>query len=118
SAGCGATSSRALRGCLHVMLSAGGLVAVETVRPKDMLVSGPAGGVVGAALAGRRSESLKVIAFDMGGTSTDVARIDGDYEYTFEHQVGDAHLVAPALAIESVAAGGGSIWRYDGPPQR
>ena len=50
-----------------------------------------------------------MIAFDMGGTSTDVARWDGDFEYLFEHEVGDAHLVAPALAIESVAAGGGSI---------
>ena len=50
----------------------------------------------------------------MGGTSTDVARFDGDYDYVFEHRVGDAHLVAPALAIESVAAGGGSICGYDG----
>jgi 5-oxoprolinase (ATP-hydrolysing) len=55
-----------------------------------------------------------VIAFDMGGTSTDVARWEGDFEYLFEHQVGDAHLVAPALAIESVAAGGGSICGFDG----
>jgi len=55
-----------------------------------------------------------VIAFDMGGTSTDVARFDGDFEYLFEHRVGDAHLVAPALAIESVAAGGGSICAYHG----
>jgi 5-oxoprolinase (ATP-hydrolysing) len=55
-----------------------------------------------------------VIAFDMGGTSTDVARWDGDFEYLFEHRVGDAHLVAPALAIESVAAGGGSICAFDG----
>ncbi len=101
-------------GRLHVMTSAGGLVSVETVRPKDMLLSGPAGGVVGAARAGRRSGFPKVIAFDMGGTSTDVARIDGDYEYTFEHQVADAHLVAPALAIESVAAGGGSLCWFDG----
>src|SRR4029077_18573909 len=51
---------------------------------------------------------------DMGGTSTDVARWDGDFEYLFEHRVGDAHLVAPALAIESVAAGGGSICSFDG----
>src|SRR4029077_2805909 len=110
-------------GRLHVMTSSGGLVAVERVLPKDMLLSGPAGGVVGAALAGRRSGFAKVIAFDMGGTSTDVARFDGDYEYTFEHQVGDAHLVAPALAIESVAAGGGSICAFEtrrmrgGPPR-
>ena len=69
---------------------------------------------MGAALSGRRSGFTKVIAFDMGGTSTDVARWDGDFEYLFEHRVGDAHLVAPALAIESVAAGGGSICAFDG----
>jgi 5-oxoprolinase (ATP-hydrolysing) len=101
-------------GRVLVMTSAGGLVAVEAVRPKDMLLSGPAGGVVGAALAGRRSGFPKVIAFDMGGTSTDVARFDGDYEYSYEQKVGDAHLVAPALAIESVAAGGGSLCWFDG----
>jgi 5-oxoprolinase (ATP-hydrolysing) len=99
---------------LHVMTSAGGLVNVHAFHAKDSLLSGPAGGVVGAALAGRRSGYEKVIAFDMGGTSTDVARYDRDYEYVFESRVGDAHLVAPALAIESVAAGGGSICAFDG----
>ena len=101
-------------GSLHVMTSAGGLVRAGSFRAKDGLLSGPAGGVVGAALAGRRSGFGRVIAFDMGGTSTDVARWDGDFEYLFEHRVGDAHLVAPALAIESVAAGGGSICSFDG----
>ncbi|HEX9654170.1 MAG TPA: hydantoinase/oxoprolinase family protein [bacterium] len=101
-------------GRLHVMTSAGGLTPSEKYSAKDSLLSGPAGGVVGAALAGRRSGLEKIIAFDMGGTSTDVARCDGDYEYTFEHEVGDAHLVTPALAIESVAAGGGSICWCDG----
>jgi 5-oxoprolinase (ATP-hydrolysing) len=100
-------------GRLHVMTSAGGLSPAEKFSAKDSLLSGPAGGVVGAALAGRRSGFEKIIAFDMGGTSTDVARYDGDYEYSFEQQVGDAHLVAPALAIESVAAGGGSICWFD-----
>ncbi|HKI02683.1 MAG TPA: hydantoinase/oxoprolinase family protein [Thermoanaerobaculia bacterium] len=99
---------------LHVMTSAGGLVRAASFRAKDGLLSGPAGGVVGAARAGRRSGFGRVIAFDMGGTSTDVARWDGDFEYLFEHRVGDAHLVAPALAIESVAAGGGSICGFDG----
>jgi 5-oxoprolinase (ATP-hydrolysing) len=99
---------------LHVMTSAGGLVRAGSFRAKDSLLSGPAGGVVGAARAGRRSGFPRVLAFDMGGTSTDVARIDGDFEYVFEHRVGDAHLVAPALAVESVAAGGGSICRFDG----
>jgi 5-oxoprolinase (ATP-hydrolysing) len=99
---------------LHGMTSAGGLVRAAELRAKDCLLSGPAGGVVGAARAGRRSGFGRVIAFDMGGTSTDVARWDGDYEYLFEHRVGDAHLVAPALAIESVAAGGGSVCSFDG----
>ncbi|HEV3074120.1 MAG TPA: hydantoinase/oxoprolinase family protein, partial [Thermoanaerobaculia bacterium] len=101
-------------GALHVMTSAGGLVRASSFRAKDSLLSGPAGGVVGAARAGRASGFERVIAFDMGGTSTDVARFDGDFEYLFEHRVGDAHLVAPALAIESVAAGGGSICAYHG----
>jgi 5-oxoprolinase (ATP-hydrolysing) len=102
------------RGSLHVMTSAGGLVRAGSFRAKDGLLSGPAGGVVGAALSGRRSGFGRVIAFDMGGTSTDVARWAGDFEYLFEHRVGDAHLVAPALVIESVAAGGGSICSFDG----
>jgi 5-oxoprolinase (ATP-hydrolysing) len=101
-------------GRLQVMTSAGGLVQAEAFKARDSLLSGPAGGVVGAALAARQSGFNKIIAFDMGGTSTDVARYDTDYEYVFEYQVGDAHLVAPALAIESVAAGGGSICSFDG----
>lgn len=107
-------NSKLTDGRLHVMTSAGGLVRSEDYHAKDSLLSGPAGGVVGAALAGTSSGFKNIIAFDMGGTSTDVARFDGDYEYVFEHQVGDAHLVSPALAIESVAAGGGSICSYDG----
>lgn len=99
---------------LLVMTSAGGLLAPADYRPRDSLLSGPAGGVVGAARAGRRSGCQRVIGFDMGGTSTDVARYDGDFEYVYEHRVGDAHLMAPALAIESVAAGGGSICWLDG----
>jgi 5-oxoprolinase (ATP-hydrolysing) len=110
----GALGRGSLHSSLHIMTSAGGLVRAEAFRAKDGLLSGPAGGVVGAARAGRRSGFSRVIAFDMGGTSTDVARWDGDFEYLFEHRVGDAHLVAPALAIESVAAGGGSICGFDG----
>jgi 5-oxoprolinase (ATP-hydrolysing) len=101
-------------GTLHVMTSAGGLVRAGSFHAKDSLLSGPAGGVVGAARAGRRSGFSRLLAFDMGGTSTDVARFDGDFEYVFEHRVGDARLVAPALAVESVAAGGGSVCRFDG----
>lgn len=96
-------------GDLHVMTSSGGLVSARNYHAKDSLLSGPAGGVVGAAAAGRRSGFTKIIALDMGGTSTDVSRFDGDYEYVFEHTVGQARIAAPALAIETVAAGGGSI---------
>lgn len=99
---------------LHVMTSAGGLVRSDRYHPKDSLLSGPAGGVVGAARCGVEEGWRRVIAFDMGGTSTDVARFDGDHEYLFEHRVGDATVAAPALAIESVAAGGGSICHAEG----
>ncbi len=97
----------------RVMTSAGGLASFSSYRPKDSLLSGPAGGVVGAAAAGRASGMERVIGFDMGGTSTDVSRYDGDFEYNFEFRVGDATVVAPALAIETVAAGGGSICGVD-----
>ncbi len=97
----------------RVMTSAGGLASFSSYRPKDSLLSGPAGGVVGAAAAGRASGVERVIGFDMGGTSTDVSRYDGDFEYNFEFRVGDATVVAPALAIETVAAGGGSICGVD-----
>ncbi len=102
------------RGRVYTMTSAGGLVLSSAYQPKDSLLSGPAGGVVGAALSGKKSGFKKVIAFDMGGTSTDVSRFEGDYDYVFEHRVGDAYLVAPALSIETVAAGGGSICSYSG----
>jgi len=98
---------------LHVMTSAGGLVGSDAYRSMDSLLSGPAGGVVGAALTGRRSGRDRVISFDMGGTSTDVSRFDGDFEYVFSHQVGPVELAVPALAIETVAAGGGSICRVE-----
>jgi 5-oxoprolinase (ATP-hydrolysing) len=99
---------------LHVMTSAGGLVGAAQYRAKDSLLSGPAGGVAGAAAAARRSGFERVVAFDMGGTSTDVARYGGDFGYVYEHRVGDALLLSPALDIHSVAAGGGSICSFDG----
>jgi 5-oxoprolinase (ATP-hydrolysing) len=100
-------------GRLRVMTSAGGLVARAACRPCDTLLSGPAGGLVGAVAAARAAGLTRVLTFDMGGTSTDVARFDGDWEYQATQAVGRAVLVAPALKIESVAAGGGSIcgWR-------
>ncbi|MEX2217823.1 MAG: hydantoinase B/oxoprolinase family protein [Phycisphaerales bacterium] len=101
-------------GRLRLMTSAGGLLGPREFAPKDSLLSGPAGGVVGAAAAGVEAGFARVITFDMGGTSTDVSRFDGAHEYTFEHRVADAEVLAPALAVESVAAGGGSVCWVDG----
>ncbi len=102
------------RRSLLVMTSAGGLVAADRFRPHEGLLSGPAAGVVGAGEAARRSGLAHVLGFDMGGTSTDVARWDGALPWVFEHRVGDARLLAPAVAVETVAAGGGSICSFDG----
>ena len=101
-------------GKLHVMTSAGGLVSRDEYQPKDSLLSGPAGGVVGAAMSGRQAGFARIIGFDMGGTSTDVCRFDGEYDYQFEHRVGRARVLAPVLNIETVAAGGGSICGFNG----
>lgn len=102
------------QGKLFVMTSAAGLTTVDNFNPKDSLLSGPAGGVVGAAAIGKQMGYDAIISFDMGGTSTDVARYDDGYDYQFEHTVGEATIKAPALSIETVAAGGGSICTFDG----
>ncbi|MCH8271575.1 MAG: hydantoinase B/oxoprolinase family protein, partial [Planctomycetes bacterium] len=80
---------------------------------KDGLLSGPAGGVIGAAHIGRTLGLDRLIAFDMGGTSTDVARVADGLEYAFEHEIGGVVVLAPALDIRTVAAGGGSICSYE-----
>ncbi|MEJ2596564.1 MAG: hydantoinase B/oxoprolinase family protein, partial [bacterium] len=98
----------------RVMTSAGGLVRARLFEPLDSLLSGPAGGVVGAAAKGRQLGEGNLITFDMGGTSTDVCRFDGDFDYKYELEVGAAHIMSPALTIETVAAGGGSICGFDG----
>ncbi len=96
-------------GALMVMHSAGGLERRSCYRAKDSLLSGPAAGVKGVEALGARSDRQQLIGFDMGGTSTDVCRIDGRPDLAFEHQIGDATLFAPMLALQTVAAGGGSI---------
>ena len=96
-----------------VMTSAGTLVRREVFSPKQGLLSGPAGGVAGALEAGRRSGISQLITFDMGGTSTDTARLAGSPDLDSTHSVGGVRLAAPAVAVESVAAGGGSICRVD-----
>jgi 5-oxoprolinase (ATP-hydrolysing) len=96
------------------LTSSGGLVSGTRFSPKDSLLSGPAGGVVGAVRAAAASGVDRLLAFDMGGTSTDVSRYDRDFERRFETRVAGVSVLAPSLAIESVAAGGGSICRFDG----
>ena len=99
---------------LTFMTSNGGLAAPQFFRGKDAIVSGPAGGVVGMAETAREAGFEHVIGFDMGGTSTDVARFDGDYERIYETEVAGVRLRTPMLAIHTVAAGGGSILTFDG----
>ena len=107
-------SDRIGKQSFQIMTSAGGLISAHNFHPKDSLLSGPAGGVVGAKKIGNESGFQQIITFDMGGTSTDVSRIDNDFDYRFELQVGDAKINSPAIAIETVAAGGGSICGFDG----
>ncbi len=94
---------------LQFMMSSGGMTAAEQFQGRDAILSGPAGGVVGmvrtAALAGH----AKVIGFDMGGTSTDVAHSTGGYERAFDTEVAGVRIRAPMMRIHTVAAGGGSI---------
>ncbi len=99
---------------LRIMTSAGGLVDAESFVGKDSILSGPAGGVVGVARVARAAGFERAIGFDMGGTSTDVSRFDGRYEMQYETEKAGVRVVAPMLAIETVAAGGGSICGFDG----
>lgn len=99
---------------IRMMTSAGGLVAPDEFRGPESVLSGPAGGVVGYASAARTVGIDRAIGFDMGGTSTDVSRFDREYEFEYESEKAGARLVAASLAIETVAAGGGSICAFDG----
>ncbi|WP_024587100.1 hydantoinase B/oxoprolinase family protein [Aliihoeflea sp. 2WW] len=95
------------------MMSSGGLTAADLFQGKDAILSGPAGGVVGLARTGDAAGFDKVIGFDMGGTSTDVAHFDGTFERAFETEVAGVRVRAPMMLIHTVAAGGGSILHYD-----
>ena len=115
------------------MQSSGGLAQASAFQGKDAILSGPAGGIVGmvrtaelglddAALGadGRPAEpsrpdpSIRIIGFDMGGTSTDVSHYAGEFERAFETKVAGVRVRAPMMAIHTVAAGGGSILAFDG----
>ncbi len=97
-----------------IMSSSGGLVDADLFHPKNSLLSGPAGGLIGAAYQAKNSGFSKVLTLDMGGTSTDVSRFNDGFEYRYETKVGDARIMSPALSIETIAAGGGSICTFDG----
>jgi 5-oxoprolinase (ATP-hydrolysing) len=99
---------------LRVMTSAGGLVAADKFVGKDSILSGPAGGVVGMARAAQAAGFTRAVGFDMGGTSTDVARFDGRFEMEYETEKAGVRVVAPMTAVHTVAAGGGSICGFDG----
>ena len=99
---------------LYFMQSNGGLVDANTFRGKDCILSGPAGGVVGAVTTAGEAGYSQIIGFDMGGTSTDVCHYNGEYERTLESEVAGVRIRAPMLHIHTVAAGGGSIVRFDG----
>ncbi len=99
---------------LMFMQSNGGLTDANLFRGKDSILSGPAGGVVGAVGTTATAGFGKIIGFDMGGTSTDVSHYAGEFERAFETQVAGVRLRSPIMRIHTVAAGGGSILHFDG----
>jgi 5-oxoprolinase (ATP-hydrolysing) len=99
---------------LQFMQSSGGLTDARRFQGKDAILSGPAGGIVGAVEVSRLAGFDRIIGFDMGGTSTDVTHWAGEYERAFVTEVAGVRLRAPMMSIHTVAAGGGSICTFDG----
>ena len=110
---------------LYFMQSSGGLTDARAFQGKDAILSGPAGGIVGMARTaelalqapqdpGSDGSPIRVIGFDMGGTSTDVSHYAGEFEREFETQVAGVRMRAPMMSIHTVAAGGGSLLQFDG----
>src|SRR5512137_2600448 len=99
---------------LQFMQSNGGLTDAHRFQGKDAILSGPAGGIVGAVEVSRLAGFDRIIGFDMGGTSTDVTHYAGEYERAFITEVAGVRLAAPMMRIHTVAAGGGSICAFDG----
>ena len=99
---------------LYFMQSNGGLTEASRFQGKDAILSGPAGGIVGAARTAGMAKLDQIIGFDMGGTSTDVALYAGQFERAFETEVAGVRMRAPMMAINTVAAGGGSVLHFDG----
>jgi len=99
---------------LQFMQSTGGLADSTHFRGKDAVLSGPAGGVIGAVQTAVAAGYDRVIGFDMGGTSTDVCHYQGEYERTETASIAGARLRVPMMSIHTVAAGGGSVVNFDG----
>jgi len=99
---------------LLFMQSSGGLADAAHFHGRNAVLSGPAGGVVGAVRTAEAAGFSKIIGFDMGGTSTDVCHYAGSYERAQEAEVAGVRMRAPMLEIHTVAAGGGSVLDYDG----
>jgi N-methylhydantoinase A len=100
---------------IFVMQSSGGITALATAarEPVRTVLSGPAGGVVGAAATARGSGYENIIAFDMGGTSTDVSLVEGAIKTASDAQIAGLPISVPMLDIHTVGAGGGSLARFD-----
>jgi len=101
-------------GKLLFMQSSGGLTDASKFRGRDAILSGPAGGIVGATRTANLAGFNKMIGFDMGGTSTDVSHYAGEYERVYETEVAGVKMRVPMMYIHTVAAGGGSLLSYDG----
>src|SRR5215210_3751530 len=99
---------------LLFMQSNGGLTDARRFQGKDAILSGPAGGIVGAVRTSLAAGFDRIIGFDMGGTSTDVSHYAGEFEREFETRVAGVRMRAPMMSIHTVAAGGGSILHFDG----
>jgi len=99
---------------LYFMSSSGGLLASSSFTGKDAILSGPSGGALGVESIAKIAGEKAVIGFDMGGTSTDVCRWSGSLERILDVETGGVRFTTPMLAVKTIAAGGGSILRFDG----
>ncbi len=107
-----------MTGKLMFMQSSGGLTDARLFQGKDAILSGPAGGVVGAVRTSQIAGQAAIIGFDMGGTSTDVCHFAGDYERVLHTEIAGVRVTAPMMNIHTVAAGGGSLLTFDGARMR
>ena len=107
-AGC---NEMGLKASVLSTMSNGGIMTAESaaLEPVRTLLSGPASGVIGATQVARQVGIDKIITFDMGGTSADIAVIDGTANYSTENKIGDFPVIIPAIDVTSIGAGGGSI---------